>query len=422
MDGVQDILVPTRSEKMLGAMKAHRSIQRITHDKSEAEPGSTLYVPVPRLNAGEVIVPASLELRFKIDLSGGHANNYLVDNVGRALVDKMVVKFGGEILQDTDGYGFFKIYEDLYLPKEERANRIQDGIQSETLNKIRSNAGDKSTSGVDAENTLNTIYSNRYRIRLDHEILSNHGVFYPHALYNDLMFEIKLAPAGMVVRGSDPTKLKYKLTDIEVQYEKIISKKLADEAMSAYINGKEFAFDQVQYMEVQTFDKKNETLLNIKVNPQKRSLKGVLLLFVEPYADGARESEKYFNPDITNIKVTVKGAPNRLYNDGLEGSDIWEEAKRFFIRDDDQPQFVMRDMDAKRFYTGSGYGVIIDLRSMSDQNLHGCGERLVDSKNGVHLQIKRTAASGSGNVNCHIFTISDAQMNIVNRLFQSVQV
>ena len=76
-------------------------------------------------------------------MNGGHANNFLVDNVSRALVDKLTVKYAGEVLQDTVGFDIYKIYEDLFLSKEERDNMLLDGIQSEDLNKIGSNAGDK---------------------------------------------------------------------------------------------------------------------------------------------------------------------------------------------------------------------------------------------------------------------------------------
>ena len=83
-----------------------------------------------------------------------------------------------------------------------------EGIQSEATSKIRSNAGDKDTS--DAKKTkLRATYQKKYRIRLDHQILSDHGVFYPRALLNDLLFEVTLADAKQVVKGSDTTKLKY---------------------------------------------------------------------------------------------------------------------------------------------------------------------------------------------------------------------
>jgi len=58
---------------------------------------------------------------------------------------------------------------------------LLEGIQSEDLCKIRSDMGDKKTSGVDTENKLNKVYGSKYQIRLDHQILTNHGVFYPQA-------------------------------------------------------------------------------------------------------------------------------------------------------------------------------------------------------------------------------------------------
>ena len=204
-------------------MKATLAVKRITFDRSEANPGETLNVHVPKLINNEVLVPGSLALRFNIDFSGGHANNFLVQNVSRALVSKMVVKFAGTILQDTVGYDIFKIYEDLFLSQEQRDNMLLEGIQNEDLNRIRCNAGDKKTSGVETEKNLSEIYGTKYRIRLDHEILTDHGVFYPHALYNDLLFEVTLAEVSHVVKGSDTTKLKYKLTNIQLEYEMIRS-------------------------------------------------------------------------------------------------------------------------------------------------------------------------------------------------------
>jgi len=46
-------------------------------------------------------VPDSLALLFDIDLSGGYANNFLVQSVTRALVEKLLVKFAGTVLQQT---------------------------------------------------------------------------------------------------------------------------------------------------------------------------------------------------------------------------------------------------------------------------------------------------------------------------------
>ena len=238
-------LLPSHSEKVLNAMKAERTVKRITFNPTSANPGETLYVSVPKLAVNEVIVPGSLALVFDINLkvTGAHANNYLVQNVSRALVDKFIVKFASSIVQDTTSYGIYKTFEDLFRSRDERENMLREGIQSTDLNKIRSGAGDKKTSGVDEENALNAVYGTKYRINLDHPILTDHGVLYPQALYNDLVFELTLAAAHEVVKGSDHTKLGYKLENIQLEYEVIRSKDLADEVMSTYNSGKEFAYD-----------------------------------------------------------------------------------------------------------------------------------------------------------------------------------
>ncbi|KAL9987391.1 hypothetical protein ACROYT_G001685 [Oculina patagonica] len=390
MAAVQENLRPGRTEKILGALKAERAVKRITFDRTEANPEETLYVSVPKLNENEVIVPGSLALRLNIDLSGGHANNFLVDNASRALVDEFVVKYEGTVVQDTVGYDIYKIFEDFFLSQEERDDRVPEGIQSENLNKIRSNAGDKKTSGVEAEKKLNELYGNKYRIRLDHQILTDHGAFYPQALFNELVFELTLAAAEHVVRGSDTTKLKYKLTNIQLEYEMIKSKEIADEAFSAYTGGKEFAYDHIQRDKVVTFAKGSDTRLNLRVNPQRRSMKGILLLFIEQYNKGARSSEKYINPDLTKVRITVNGSPNMLYNNGIEGMDIWGEVKRFYMKEKNKTQH----MTLQKFYTEDKFGLLIDLRSMADHSMHGSGTRLVNTKDGVQLELERKA-SGS---------------------------
>ena len=97
-----------------------------------------------------------------------------VNNVARALVDRLTVKFAGEILHDTNGYDVIKLNEDLFLTEKERASRISEGIQSEDLSKIRCGSGDKKTRGVAKEIKLNDVYGKRYRIPIDHDILDDH--------------------------------------------------------------------------------------------------------------------------------------------------------------------------------------------------------------------------------------------------------
>ena len=85
-------------------------------------------------------------------------------------------------VQDTNGYDIYKIFEDLFLSTDEGEEKILEGIQSEDLCKIRSGVSNKKVSGVDAEIRVESIYKNKYRINLDHRILTDHGAFYPPPL------------------------------------------------------------------------------------------------------------------------------------------------------------------------------------------------------------------------------------------------
>ena len=112
-------LLPSHSKKVLGAMKAERDCEENHLQPHKCQPGGNPCTSAcPSLQRNEVIVPGSLALVFDINLkvTGAHANNYLVQNVSRALVDKFIVKFAGDTVQDTHGYDIYKIFEDLFIP------------------------------------------------------------------------------------------------------------------------------------------------------------------------------------------------------------------------------------------------------------------------------------------------------------------
>ena len=53
-------LLPSHMEKTVGAMKAERTVRRITFKPSSANPGEILTFSVPKFDEHEVIVPGSL--------------------------------------------------------------------------------------------------------------------------------------------------------------------------------------------------------------------------------------------------------------------------------------------------------------------------------------------------------------------------
>jgi len=90
--------------------------------------------------------------------------------------------------------------------------------------------------------------------------------------------------------------------------------------------------------------------------------------------------------------------------------------KRFFVREKNKTEH----MNLKLFLAGDRFGLLVDLRSMADRSMHGSGVRLVNSTDGVQLQLERKA-SGSGTINCQVFVISDAQFNILGNQMEDVQ-
>lgn len=128
--------------------------------------------------------------------------------------------------------------------------------------------------------------------------------------------------------------------------------------------------------------------------------------------------EEFFDPDITRVKVTVNGVPKKVYSQETETLDMRNEALRHFSKNDMEGH-LRSDMNVTKFYTQDKLGLSIDLPSMRDQEMDGSGLRLLNTKDGVQLEINRKT-SGSGSVKSHIFIIPDAQFNIMNKVLESV--
>lgn len=127
----------------------------------------------------------------------------------------------------------------------------------------------------------------------------------------------------MVVKAFDPTKLSYELTNIQLEHEVMCSVSLTQKAESTYINGKQFVY-HVNHKTV-SLDNGTNSNINESINIPRRSMKGILLLLSKPHNAGVRDLEKFFNPGITSMKGSVNGVPDKVYSQGVEGLDMWNE-------------------------------------------------------------------------------------------------
>ena len=409
-------LDPNILPKQTGGLKAERTFHRVTFTPSSANPGETLYIGVPTLSENLVLVPGSLALRFDLAIQPKAADKrHCVNNIGRNIVSRMKVKFAGECLLDLSRYDLYHTYKDLFMWPKERDVLVEQGIGSAGIRKYRSGTSDK---GSDAGHVaLSAAYGTKYVIPLDFEILKNHGVFYPRALGAELQFEVTLADTTNLLQGMDSAISgvvdPYKLTNLELQYETIHSDMLARSAMAEYSAGKAFLYDHVHHHKTVAFLDKTDDLITQTVNIPRRSMSGLLLLFVKGYGAGQRDSEAFVNPNITDVKVNINGVPNKVYSQGIKPPDIYKEVvKRFGDH-----------ISPTQFFNGNKYALWIDLRTSEDNDIHGQGLKLVSTQDGVTIEIRRTKNTSAGEedkIKCNIFVVSDAQMNIEGNQLQSI--
>ena len=114
-------------KKMSNVLKAGRIIHWVTFNPGGASSYEVHRDPVSRFDDDVVVVSGSLSLIFDLTVST-EANNFLSNNVSRALVDRITVEFTEEIIQDTDGYDLFKPYENLFLTVSERIDMFRELI------------------------------------------------------------------------------------------------------------------------------------------------------------------------------------------------------------------------------------------------------------------------------------------------------
>ena len=72
---ISDVLNPKRLPREAYGLKAEATLNRITLTPSSVNPGETLYVNIPKLSEGKVIVPGSGGLPFNLN-EIGHANKH----------------------------------------------------------------------------------------------------------------------------------------------------------------------------------------------------------------------------------------------------------------------------------------------------------------------------------------------------------
>ena len=183
-------LNPERSLRTAKGIKGTRQKVIVTHNPSEIGQNQLLMVKFPSLASDDVIVPGTANLSFNIELtSTADLKRKLVSNIGRAIIQKLAIKFEGNEILCMDNFDIFACYRDLWKTKSEKINAVRQGIISidgytENCMKFRINAADKSP-GNAKDNAIADAYRNKFIIPLDFEMLENVMPYYQAGLGNN---------------------------------------------------------------------------------------------------------------------------------------------------------------------------------------------------------------------------------------------
>ena len=203
---VGDKLNRQRSYRKGFALKGLRKHIIKTNNPSTIGPGELLTVRFPDLKENQVIIPETTKLTFNITLAGTDVNRTLVENLGRNIIRKLVVKLEGNEIVSIDDCNILYSYYDCWKTATERRNAIFQGIvevnsQTENAIKHRINAGDKANNAKDQ--TVASIYDNRFCIPLDFEILETSLPLYQYGLGSRLTYEITFADYSNVIKSTE---------------------------------------------------------------------------------------------------------------------------------------------------------------------------------------------------------------------------
>ena len=419
-------LNPQRSYRKGFALKGLRQHIIKTNNPSTIGPGELLTVRFPDLKENQVIIPGTTKLTFNTTLVGTDVNRTLVKNLGRNIIRKLVVKLDGNEIISIDDYDVLFSYIDSWKTATERRNVVFQGIvetdgQTENAIKHRINSGDKANNAKDQ--TVASIFDNKFCIPLDFEILEISLPLYQYGLGSRLTYELTYADYSDVIKATDPDAT-YTISNISLEFGTMTNASLASQIRTEYMKSS-ILYDRILRARIIPLDK-SDTSFSVDINSPSKSLKGVLLIFTQEKSATkfTRDTEEFYNPKITKVEVTVEGEPNELYTQNMEYRHQYDEIVKHFAEGRlkeagaIQKDLQLHNVDIASYYTDK-YALWLDFRTIDDNRLHSSGRRLENTSEGIRLQITKKAES-AGKLSCYLYIFQDAQINISDAQFLNV--
>ena len=278
---VGDKLNPQRSYRKGFALKRIRQHIIKLNNPSTIGPDELLTVRFQDLKENQVIIPGTTKFTFNISLAGTDANRTLVKNLGRNIIRKLVVKLEGNEIISMDDHDILYSYYDGWKCTTERHNTVFQGTvdadgQTENAIKHRINAGDKASNASDE--TVASIFDNKFRIPLDFKILESSLPLYQCGLGSRLTYELTFAGYSNVIKASNPDAT-YTISNISLEFDTVINASLASQIRTEYMKSS-ILYDRILRARIIPLNNSDTSFL-VDINSPSKSLKGVLLIFMK---------------------------------------------------------------------------------------------------------------------------------------------
>ena len=290
------------------------------------------------------------------------------------------MKLEGNEIISIDDYDIFYSFYDCWKCKTERLNAVFQGIveadgQTENAIKYRINADDKANNANDQ--TVASIYDNRFCIPLDFEILESGLPLYQYGLASRLTYELTFAGYSDVIKAMNPDAT-YTISNISLEFDTITNASLASQIRTEYMKSS-ILYDRILRAHIIQLND-SDTSFSVDINSPSKSFKGVLLIFTKERSATkfTRDTEEFFNPKITKVEVTVEGVPIELYAQNMEYRHQYDEIVKHFAEGQlkeagpIQKDLQLHNVNIASYYTDK-YALWLDFRTMDDNRLHSSG-------------------------------------------------
>ena len=193
--------------------------------------------------------------------------------------------------------------------------------------KHRIDAGDKAFNTKDE--TVASIFDNKFCIPLDFEILESSLPLYQHGLSRQLTYELTFADYSDVIKSTNPDA-SYTISNISLEFGTVTNASLASQIRTEYMKSS-ISYDRILRSRIILL-KDSDTSFSVDINSPSKSLKGVLLVFTKERSATkfSRDIEEFYNHKTTKVEITVEGSPSELYAQNMEYCHHYDEIIKHF--------------------------------------------------------------------------------------------